>query len=106
MHQRLPTRNPPIVIGSASGENHPCFSLYGIDNQKGRFHLVNGGFPVNFTGGVDPIHPNQIQLTRSLLYLAAVQASWTAETGIVPLDDFCQQQLLDIYHQTRRLRAA
>jgi S-adenosylhomocysteine hydrolase len=99
-------RSEDTRIASADGRDHPCFSLYGIENKAGRFYLVNGGFPVNFTGGVDPIHPNQIQLTRCLLYLAAVQASWSTEKGILPLDDYCQQQLLDIYHQTQKLRAA
>lgn len=99
-------RSEKTRIDSADGMNHPCFSLYGVDNPRGRFHLVNGGFPVNFTGGVDPIAPDKIQLTRCLLYLAAVQASWTSDTGIVPLDDYCQQQLLDVYHQNQKLKAA
>jgi S-adenosylhomocysteine hydrolase len=99
-------RSEKARVASTEGQDHPCFSLYGIDNGKGRFHLVNGGFPVNFTGGVDPIHPNKIQLTRCLLYLAAVQASWSTEKGIIPLDDYCQTQLLDIYNQARKQQAA
>lgn len=74
--------------------DHPCFSLYRIRRETGGFYLVNGGFPVNFSGTVDPIAPEQIQLTRSLLYLGGVQASRTYETGLHSLDDAGQEQIM------------
>ncbi|RKZ69035.1 MAG: hypothetical protein DRQ48_08200, partial [Gammaproteobacteria bacterium] len=73
---------------------HPCFSLYHVDAGQGGFHLVNGGFPVNFNGGVDPIPPAKIQLTRSLLYLGAVQASHTTESGLHNLDERGQRMII------------
>jgi len=86
--------------------NHPCFSLYRVRNGLGRFYLVNGGFPVNFSGGVDPIPPERIQLTRSLLYLGAVQASRTKAPGLHALDDGLQRSLIEAFVATRDQRAA
>jgi hypothetical protein len=86
--------------------DHPCFSLYRIANGQGRFFLVNGGFPVNFTGGVDPIVPEKIQLTRTLLYIGACQASRTAEPGLHDLDDGRQQRLMELYGAQGNARAA
>jgi len=81
--------------------DHPCFSLYKIDGQSGSFYLVNGGFPVNFSGGVDPIKPSEIQLTRSLLYAGAVQASHTNMPGLHELDNNAQNLLMDTYSATQ-----
>jgi S-adenosylhomocysteine hydrolase len=47
--------------------------------------LLNDGAPINFTGGVDPIPPRYIQLTRGLLFLAGLQASVTRRPGIFAL---------------------
>jgi S-adenosylhomocysteine hydrolase len=88
------------------GRDHPCFSLYRIGSPRRAFYLVNGGFPVNFTGGVDPIPPDQIQLTRSLLYLGAVQASRSTRPGLHALNDAHQRALVDAYRQTRNREAA
>jgi hypothetical protein len=85
---------------------HPCFSLYRVRNGHGRYYLVNGGFPVNFSGAVDPIAPEKIQLTRSLLYLGAVQASLTAEPGLHALDDRLQRDLIETFTAASRPRAA
>jgi hypothetical protein len=87
-------------------QKHPCFSLYRVQYGPRRFYLVNGGFPVNFTGGVDPIAPSKIQLTRSLLHLAAVQASRTWAPGLHELDDASQRLLIDAFRADSRPRAA
>ena len=58
---------------------------------------MNGGFPVNFDGGVDTIPPEKIQLTRSLLFLGALQASQTREAGLHCLDDRNQHRLMELY---------
>ena len=92
--------------GHGPDRNHPCFSLYRARNRLGRFYLVNGGFPVNFSGGVDPIPPEKIQLTRSLLYLGAVQASLTEDPGLHPLDDGLQRNLMEALADAQRRRAA
>jgi S-adenosylhomocysteine hydrolase len=85
--------------GAAGSDGHPCFSLYRIANGRSGFYLVNGGFPVNFNGGVDPIAPDQIQLTRSLLYLGAVQASHALSAGLAALDSGMQRSLLGSFRQ-------
>ncbi len=86
--------------------DHPCFSLYRIADGDRAFYLVNGGFPVNFEGGVDSIAPHKIQLTRSLLYLGAWQASRVAAPGLHDLDDDHQQLLMSLYTACTRVRAA
>jgi S-adenosylhomocysteine hydrolase len=75
--------------------DHPCFALYRVRRGPGRFFLVNGGFPVNFSGAVDPIAPELIQLTRSLLYLGGVQASHTRAPGLHALDHGGQVQIMN-----------
>jgi hypothetical protein len=94
------------ATGGGPDRNHPCFSLYRARNSLGRFYLVNGGFPVNFSGGVDPIPPEKIQLTRSLLYLGAVQASRTEDPGLHCLDDGLQRSLMDAFAAAGSRRAA
>jgi len=89
-----------------SDDTHPCFSLYRVPNGEGHFYLVNGGFPVNFTGGVDPISPAQIQLTRALLYLGAVQASYCETRGLHELDDHSQHKLIFAFDEQNGVRAA
>jgi hypothetical protein len=48
--------------------------------------LVNEGQVINFDGSVDPIPPRYIQLTRGLLYMAALQAAKTTTPGRQRLD--------------------
>jgi hypothetical protein len=84
--------------GSVPAEdNHPCFCLYLVQRGEKSFYLVNGGFPVNFTGEIDPIAPEAIQLTRGLLYCGAFQASRTYRPGLHDLDDWMQRRLLSVY---------
>jgi S-adenosylhomocysteine hydrolase len=55
-----------------------CHSDFLIQpNRQGdttRAWLLNGGFPVNFSGAVDPIRPEIIQLTRALMLIGAITA--------------------------------
>ena len=48
--------------------------------------FLNGGFPVNFDGGVNCVPPHYIQPTATLMCAAAVQAVAESRRGIVPLD--------------------
>ena len=48
--------------------------------------LVNQGQVINFDDSVDPIPPRYIQLTRGLLYMAAIQAAHTTKPGTTKLD--------------------
>jgi len=47
--------------------------------------LANGGFPVNFTGEIDPIPAEEIQITRSLVLAGALQAVNEKSNGLIPL---------------------
>ena len=80
-------------------ESHPCFSLYAVPQNGRTFYLVNGGFPVNFNGQVDPIGAAEIQLTRGLLFLGAVQAGCEQAPGLIALDGERQTWLWDSYRQ-------
>jgi hypothetical protein len=80
-------------------DTHPCFCLYMIRSKGRSFYLVNGGFPVNFTGEVDPIEPEKIQLTRGLLYCGAVQASRSFIPGLHKLDDAMQHVLFNEFNR-------
>lgn len=52
--------------------------------------FLNGGFPINFTGGVNSTPPELIQLTRALMLGGAIQAMSADEPGLVDLDpSFC-----------------
>jgi S-adenosylhomocysteine hydrolase len=84
--------------------DHPCFSLYRTKFGDRQFYLVNGGFPVNFNGDIDPIAPEYIQLTRGLLYLGAFQASNTQSPGLHELDDQLQHILWWKYQQLTQLQ--
>ena len=77
--------------------DHPCFSLYRVKNNNKCFYLINGGFPINFNGDIDPIAPHIIQLTRGLLYAGAVQASYESRPGLHPFSDEIQNLLLNEY---------
>ncbi len=96
----------PSDLESDPNRNHPCFSLYRVSRGGRRFYLINGGFPVNFDGGVDPIVPEKIQLTRSLLYLGALQASYSQQPGLHDLDGRLQRMLLDAFTAASERQAA
>lgn len=82
-------------IGIKNTEPNPCFDLYKVKLDSGTVYLVKGGFPVNFNGKADSISPDRIQLTRSLLYAGAVQASCTLNPGIFDLSESYQRLLLE-----------
>jgi hypothetical protein len=50
-----------------------------------RHWILNGGFPCNFDGSVDPIPPHDIQLTRALILAGACSAVTATQDGLVPL---------------------
>jgi S-adenosylhomocysteine hydrolase len=86
-------------IKYAHPESRPCFNLYKMEQHEKSFYLVNGGFPVNFSGEVDPIPPHMIQLTRGLLYAGAVQASFEQKPGVHSLNTYMQELILNEYAQ-------
>ena len=85
---------PLLPGGSALSEFDRIHGLLTARGPCGQsVHIVNGGFPVNFTGEVDPIRLDYIIPTRGLMlgaYLQAVQVASSmareeASSGVVPL---------------------
>ncbi|MBK6860650.1 MAG: cyclic nucleotide-binding domain-containing protein [Saprospiraceae bacterium] len=79
------------------GEDHPCFNLYRVKFKNRNFYLVKGGFPVNFNGQIDPIPPHLIQLTRTLLFAGALQASQSFSTGLLNLREDYQRIIANLF---------
>jgi hypothetical protein len=57
--------------------------------------LLARGFPVNFDGGPENIAPEDIQLTRALMLIGALQAAGARVAGVNRLDPRLQIELLD-----------
>lgn len=81
-----------IHTRSTSGDHElqPWKNLYSVQSGLRTFYLANGGFPINFSGKLDPIAPEEIQLTRALMYSAGLQAVATQEAGLLPLSEGAQ----------------
>jgi S-adenosylhomocysteine hydrolase len=87
----------PFVVGKMDSpviSEAPARQDWVVRTAGKELLLVNQGQVVNFDGSVDPIPPRYIQLTRGLLYLAAVQAVKLppGTHGLVPLDAAQQQR--------------
>lgn len=87
---------------SSHPEPLPWRSLYRIQEQDTSFFLANGGFPIDFSGSIDPIDPMKIQLTRGLLLGAALQAVNTTEAGFIELDQTLQKNIVEKYLQLQQ----
>lgn len=77
-------------------ENH-FHEFYFIKEKCKTFFVANGGFPIDFTGEIDPIHPNKIQITRALVFAATLQSSSELGNGIVELDARNQKEIVNKY---------
>jgi len=80
----------------------PWRSLYKITHEHTLFYLANGGFPIDFSGNIDPIDPNKIQLTRALLFGAAIQAIRTKSNRLVNLDSTIQADIVSEYARLQK----
>jgi hypothetical protein len=77
-------------------------SIYPVEADAGRSFVLNGGFPVNFTGAVDPIRSDAIELTRCLMSMGVGAAlSQTPEKSnfgrrvrLVPVDE---EPLMEVF---------
>lgn len=66
--------------------------------SKGDAWILNGGFPVNFDGSVEPIEPSVIELTRMLMFAGINQAlHYKGNSGLVPLDNKLQHIIKKLY---------
>jgi S-adenosylhomocysteine hydrolase len=71
----------------ATGTVHSPIEIKLVDRTV---TFLNGGFPINFDGRVNCVPPEDIQVTRTLMLGAALQAISTRELGVQPLDpDLC-----------------
>jgi hypothetical protein len=70
-----PSAQRSILYGGS--RQQPFDNIHGalsFRRPSGEVHVLNGGFPVNFNGAVDPIDPAEIQLTRALMLAGVLQA--------------------------------
>jgi hypothetical protein len=72
----------------------PWRNLYRLKTSCGEVLVANGGFPINFSGAIDPIPPALIQLTRTLLAAGAIQATNAKRGGLQPLDVGLQRSVV------------
>ena len=72
----------PISAHKSCREFQALHNIRSGEGKGGQFWLLNSGFPVNFTGVVDPIAPAQIQLTRCLMLAGAIQALEYVGSGV------------------------
>jgi S-adenosylhomocysteine hydrolase len=92
VHQRLLDSDDPVNPTGYSVP-FPWRTLYRVRTYKGHFYLANGGFPINFTGALDPIPALDIQLTRALMLIGAFQATETRGFGLAEMDPDVQRWL-------------
>lgn len=79
------------------GQRPPWETHYLLADHGRNTVLMKGGFPIDFDGSPDPIPPAAIQLTRSLLLTAALQATGETRAGLVDLDAVFQNELAGEY---------
>ena len=71
--------------------------FYYIKKGNKEFYIANGGFPIDFTGSIDPIIPSKIQITRALVFAAAIQTLTEKEAGLINLNKEIQKELIKNY---------
>jgi hypothetical protein len=72
-------------------------------NRRGKFWITNGGFPINFTGAVDPVPVSDIQITRTLMLAGAIQASqlYGRGGGLQEFDKGADECIRDAFEEIR-----
>lgn len=84
-------------------DSHPSDDIHIVEKPDSSIHadiemklidrtavFANGGFPINFNGRVNCVHPRYIQATHTLQVAAACQAVGRCSNGIIDLDkDVC-----------------
>jgi hypothetical protein len=63
--------------------------------------LLARGFPLNFDGSPEVVLHEDIQLTRALMLIAALQATKTKAAGVHRLDVESQQWVLKLFEDVR-----
>jgi S-adenosylhomocysteine hydrolase len=80
-----------LISVSSSDREFPSSHIRISSSQKGGnchdeyisngIHLINGGFPINFTGSKHSLSPENAQLTRSLLFAGVCESVKTSTFG-------------------------
>jgi len=83
-----------FMLRRQEGASYDCHEH--VHTKKG-IYLLNGGFPVNFYGGLHSVPPEYIQLTRALLAFGVIQAVKDLDkaVGVINLKKEYQQRVLD-----------
>jgi hypothetical protein len=66
--------NPEVTPNRGASPFDWVHSIFQIGVPEGIAYVLNGGFPINFTGGVDPIRAEDIELTRCLIVAGVIAA--------------------------------
>jgi S-adenosylhomocysteine hydrolase len=72
--QMHPELNPMVTPGRRPDAFDWVHSIFSLCADQGTTYVLNGGFPVNFTGAIDPIRADQIELTRCLMVQGVASA--------------------------------
>lgn len=72
-------------------------SLYRIEFPSTYIFLTNGGFPSDFSGKINPVPAEDIQLTSALLLVGAIQAIHTTTAGFFDVDHNIQEGIISRY---------
>jgi hypothetical protein len=89
--------SPAPEIGDSDHQRIHSDLVYGDDGAE--VVILNGGFPVNFNGALDPIPARHIQLTRALLLSGLRQALECTAPGLVAFDRTSAQRIAGRYKQ-------
>jgi S-adenosylhomocysteine hydrolase len=95
--------NPGVVSGAAPSGFDWVHSIFPIHAADGPAYLLNGGFPVNFTGAIDPIRGDEIELTRCLMLQGVASAAkshgerpnFGGTIELVPLDELTINEIFE-----------
>lgn len=74
-----------------------CHQNISVDFPQGQIHLMNCGFPINFSGEVHSVPPNKIQITRGLLLGAIYEGILTPSRDTQELSPDLQNKILSSF---------
>ncbi len=101
-----------LASASSSDREFPAVEMrrdvYGslechADIKTGNVHLLNNGFPLNFTGEEHSLPPEDAQLTRSLLLAGVYEAASPLSKGLHTISSQ-QQRIADEFKKLRGLQ--
>jgi len=87
-------------VNVIDGDSHPPTLAYQLGDGR-TVKLLARGYPLNFDGGPENIPADQIQITRALMLLGAVQAIGTGIGDIVRLDPRLQLKAVELFGEGR-----